>query len=202
MGQQTQGARKKIVSCYPAGEITHLLLRWNGGDGGSLNQLIPLVEHELRRIARRHMLRERPGHTLQATALVNEAYLKLIDQTRATWKNRAQFFHVASAIMRRILVDHARALQRGKRGSGADYLPLDGLILTPVKSAALIRLDDALQALTQIDPRKARVVELRYFGGLSVEETAEALAVHPNTVVRDWGLAKAWLAREMNTNAT
>lgn len=196
MAQQTQGAREKIVSSHPAGEITHLLFRWNSGDGGSLNELIPLVEQELRCIARRHMLRERRGHTLQATALVNEAYLRLVDQSRATWKNRAQFFNVASTIMRRILVDHARALQCGKRGSGEDRLPLDELILSPAKSAALIRLDDALEALAQIDPRKARVVELRYFGGLSVEETAEALDVHPNTVVRDWSLAKAWLARE------
>jgi RNA polymerase sigma factor (TIGR02999 family) len=185
------------VGSHPAGEITRLLLRWNGGDGESLNDLIPLVEFELRRIARRYMSRERPGHTLQTTALVNEAYLKLVDQTRATWRNRAQFFGVASAIMRRILVDHARAVQSGKRGSGASHLPLDELILTPAKSAALVRLDDALQDLAQIDIRKARVVELRYFGGLSVEEAAEVLEVHPNTVVRDWGLAKAWLAREL-----
>ena len=189
------------MSFHPAGEITHLLLRWNGGDGESLNELIPLVERELRRIARRHMRQEKPGHTLQTTALVNEAYLKLVDQTRATWKNRAQFFGVASAMMRRILVDHARALQRGKRGSGAGYLPLDELIFTPAKSAALVRLNDALRVLAQIDERKARVVELRYFGGLSVEETAEVLAVHPNTVVRDWGLAKAWLAREIRGGA-
>lgn len=189
------------MSFHPAGEITLLLLRWNGGDGESLNELIPLVERELRRIARRHMRQEKPGHTLQTTALVNEAYLKLVDQTRATWKNRAQFFGVASAMMRRILVDHARALQRGKRGSGAGYLPLDELIFTPAKSAALVRLDDALRVLAQIDERKARVVELRYFGGLSVEETAEVLAVHPNTVVRDWGLAKAWLAREIRGEA-
>jgi RNA polymerase sigma-70 factor (ECF subfamily) len=147
------------------------------------------------------MLRERPGHTLQPTALVNEAYLRLVDQSHATWKSRAQFFNVASTIMRRILVDHARALQSGKRGSGADRLPLDELILSPAKSAALVRLDDALQALAQLDPRKARIVEMRYFGGLSVEETAEALDVHPNTVVRDWSLAKAWLAREMNADA-
>ncbi len=201
MGQQTQGARIDLVNSHPAGEITHLLLRWNGGDGGSLNELIPLVEQELRRIARLHMLRERPVHTLQATALVNEAYLKLVDQSRATWRNRAQFFNMASTIMRRILVDHARALQTGKRGSGAERLPLDEFILSPAKSAALVRLDNALEALAKIDPRKARIVELRYFGGLSVEETAEALDVHPNTVVRDWNLAKAWLAREMNTDA-
>jgi RNA polymerase sigma factor (TIGR02999 family) len=189
------------VSSRPAGEITHLLLRWNGGDGESLNELIPLVERELRRIAARQMRHERPGHTLQTTALVNEVYLKLVDQTRATWKNRAQFFGVASAIMRRILVDHARALQSGKRGAGGSHLPLDDFIFTPAKSAALVRLDDALVALAQIAARKARVVELRYFGGLSVEETAEVLAVHPNTVVRDWGLAKAWLAREIRGGA-
>jgi RNA polymerase sigma factor (TIGR02999 family) len=189
------------VSSQSAGEITHLLLRWKGGDGKSLNELIPLVERELRRIARRHMRQERPGHTLQTTALVNEAYLKLVDQTRATWKNRVHFFGVASAMMRRILVDHARALRSGKRGSGASHLPLDGFVFTPAKSAALVRLDDALQALAQIDARKARVVELRYFGGLSVEEVAEVLAVHPNTVVRDWRLAKAWLAREIQGEA-
>lgn len=185
------------MSSNPAGEITHLLLRWNSGDGESLNELIPLVEQELRRIARRHMHHESPGHTLQTTALVNEAYLKLVDQTRATWKNRAQFFGVTSAIMRRILVDQARAQQSGKRGSGADHFPLDEMTFTPAKSAALVRLDDALQDLAKTDARKARVVELRYFGGLSVEETAEVLAVHPNTVIRDWGIAKAWLSREL-----
>ena len=184
-----------------AGEITHLLLRWNGGDGKSLNELIPLVERELRRIARRHMRQERPGHTLQTTALVNEAYLKLVDQTRANWKNRVHFFGVASAMMRRILVDHARALRSGKRGSAEGHLPLGEFVFTPAKSAALVRLDDALQALAQIDARKARVVELRYFGGLSVEEVAEVLAVHSNTVVRDWRLAKAWLAREIQGEA-
>jgi RNA polymerase sigma-70 factor (ECF subfamily) len=179
------------------GPITQLLQRWNAGEQDCLNELIPLVEGELRRIARRHMRKEAPGHTLQTTALVNEAYLKLVDQSRATWKNRAQFFGVAVGMMRRILVDHARGLQRGKRGSGADHLPLNELIFTPAKSAALISLDDALEDLARVDPRKARVVELRYFGGLSVEETAEVLAVHPNTVIRDWGLAKAWLAREL-----
>jgi RNA polymerase sigma factor (TIGR02999 family) len=180
-----------------AGEITELLLRWNAGEHACLNQLIPLAEQELRRIARRHMRNETPGHTLQTTALVNEAYLKLVNQTRATWKNRAQFFGVAAGMMRRILVDHARGLQRGKRGSGAEHLPLNELIFTKAKSAALVALDDALQDLARIDPRKARVVELRYFGGLSVEEAAEVLAVHPNTIVRDWGLAKAWLTREL-----
>jgi RNA polymerase sigma factor (TIGR02999 family) len=180
-----------------AGEITDLLLRWKAGEQACLDELIPLAERELRRIARRHMRNEGPGHVLQTTALVNEAYLKLVDQSRANWKNRAQFFGVAAGMMRRILVDHARGLQRGKRGSGAEHLPLEELIFTRQKSAALVSLDDALQDLARIDARKARVVELRYFGGLSVEETAEVLEVHPNTVVRDWSLAKAWLTREL-----
>jgi RNA polymerase sigma factor (TIGR02999 family) len=180
------------------GEITQLLLRWNAGEQDCLNQLMALAEQELRRIASRHMRQEGLGHTLQTTALVNEAYLKLVDQSRATWKNRAQFFGVAAGLMRRILVDHARGLQRAKRGAGAAHLPLDELIFTPAKSASLIALDDALADLTRHDPRKARIVELRYFGGLSVEETAEVIGVHPNTVIRDWALAKAWLARQMN----
>jgi RNA polymerase sigma-70 factor, ECF subfamily len=179
------------------GEITQLLLRWNAGEQDCLNQLMPLAEQELRRIASRRMRQEGRGHTLQTTALVNEAYLKLVDQSRATWKNRAQFFGVAAGLMRRILVDHARGLQRAKRGAGAAHLPLDELILAPAKSASLIALDDALADLTRHDPRKARIVELRYFGGLSVEETAEVIGVHPNTVIRDWALAKAWLARQM-----
>jgi len=179
------------------GQITELLVRWNAGEQACLDELIALAERELRRIARRYMRRESPDHTLQTTALVNEAYLKLVDQSRATWQNRAQFFGVAAGIMRRILVDHARTAQRVKRGAGVGHLPLDELILTPSKSAELVALDDALEDLARIDPRKARVVELRYFGGLSVEETAEVLGVHPNTVVRDWSLAKAWLAREV-----
>lgn len=191
------------MNSQPAGEITQLLLRWNAGETDCLNQLIPLAERELRRIAGRHMRGERQGHTLEPTALVNEAYLKLVDQSRATWKNRLQFFGIAAGIMRRILIDHARGLERRKRGSGIAHLPLDELIFTPDKSAALVALDEALTDLARIDPRKARVVELRYFAGLSVEETAEVLGVHENTVVRDWKLAKAWLARELRreTNA-
>lgn len=196
MRQPTQ-RKKIIVDSHPAGEITQLLLRWNTGDESGLNDLIPLVEQELRRIARRHMRHESPGHTLQTTALIHEAYLKLVDQTRANWNNRAQFFGVASGLMRRILVDHARGLRRGKRGGGASHLPLDEFVFTPAKSAALVRLDDALRDLAHMDARKARIVELRYFGGLTVEETAEVLGVHPNTVIRDWSIAKAWLAREL-----
>jgi len=161
--------------------------------------LLPLVEGELRRIARHYMRMERQGHTLQTTALVNEAYLKLVDQGQADWQNRAQFLGVAAQLMRHILVDHARGLCRGKRGGGAQVLPLDeGLVFSPAKSAALVALDDALTELAGFDPRKAQVVELRYFGGLSVEETAEALGVHENTVKRDWRLAKMWLKRELS----
>ena len=178
--------------------ITELLLRWRAGDQECLNRLVPLVERELRRIAHHYMQKERPGHTLQTTALVNEAYLKLVDQAQVEWQNRAQFMGVAARLMRHILVDHARELCRGKRGGGAVHLPLDNaLVFSPAKSAALVALEDALTALAGFDPRKAEIVELRYFGGLSVEETAEVLGVHPNTVIRDWSLAKAWLAREL-----
>ena len=178
--------------------ITQLLLRWSAGDGACLDELVPLVEPELRRMAHRQMRKERAGHTLQTTALVNEAYLKLVDQSRATWQNRVQFLGVAAGLMRRILVDHARGLCREKRGGAADTCPLmKPSCFQPKKSAALVALDDALQELARLDPRKAQVVELRYFGGLSVEEAAEALKVHPNTVIRDWSLARAWLKREM-----
>jgi RNA polymerase sigma-70 factor, ECF subfamily len=181
-----------------AGPITELLLRWNAGEMSCLNELIPLLERELHRIAHRQMRREREGHTLQTTALVNEAYLKLVDQSRANWQNRAHFLGVASGLMRDILVDHARRFHRAKRGGGACCLPLDeGLVFSPAKSAALVALDDALDTLEQLNPRKAKVVEMRYFGGLSVEECAEALGVHPNTVIRDWSLARAWLKHEL-----
>ncbi len=181
-----------------AGPITQLLLRWNSGEESCLDELILLLEHELRQIARRQMRKEREGHTLQTTALVNEAYLKLVDQSRANWRSRAQFLGIASNLMRRILVDHARGLNRAKRGGIAGHLPLDEeLIFSPSKSAALIALDEALEQLARLNPRKAQVVEMRYFGGLSVEEAAEALGVHPNTVINDWGLARAWLKREL-----
>ena len=144
------------------------------------------------------MRRERPGHTLQTTALVNEAYLRLVDQEHMNWQHRAQFFGVAAGLMRRILVDHARGLNRAKRGGAVGHLPIDEeLVFSPGKSAALIALDDALDDLARSHPRPARVVELRYFGGLSVEEAAEALQVHPNTVINDWSFAKTWLAREL-----
>jgi len=178
--------------------VTELLTRWRAGDRECLNQLVALVEVELRRIAHRYMRMERRGHTLQTTALVNEAYLRLVDQAQVDWQDRAQFLGVAARLMRQILVDHARELHRGKRGGGAHLLPLDGgLVFSTAKSAALVALDDALHDLAGFDPRKARIVELRCFGGMSVPETAEVLSVHPNTVVRDWGLAKAWLKREL-----
>jgi RNA polymerase sigma-70 factor (ECF subfamily) len=180
--------------------VTELLTRWRAGDRECLNQLVPLVEGELRRIAHRCMRKERQGHTLQTTALVNEAYLKLVDQTQVDWQDRAQFLGVAARLMRQILVDHARELHRGKRGGGAPLLPLDGgLVFSTEKSAALVALDDALHDLAGFDPRKARIVELRCFGGMTVAEAAEALGVHPNTVIRDWGLAKAWLKHELRT---
>src|SRR5271157_1730984 len=185
-----------------AAPITQLLVRWNSGEESCLDELIPLLEHELRLIAHRQMRKEREGHTLQTTALVNEAYLKLVDQSRTSWQNRAHFLGVASGLMRRILVDHARGHCRAKRGGGAGCLPLDeGLVFSPAKSAALVALDDALEELARLDPRKAKVVELRYFGGLSTEEAAEALGVHANTIIRDWSLARAWLKRELAREA-
>jgi RNA polymerase sigma factor (TIGR02999 family) len=186
----------------PAAPITELLLRWNGGEESCLDELMRVLEQELRRIASRHMRKERDGHTLQTTALVNEAYLKLVDQSRANWQNRAHFLSVAASLMRRILVDHARGLCRNKRGGVGGHVPLDeNFVFSPAKSASLIALDDALQELSRVDPRKAQVVEMRYFGGLSVEEAAEALHVHPNTIIRHWGLARAWLKRELSRDA-
>ena len=207
---QLSGSCRNITSCEllrmgwtgPMASVTQLLMQWSRGDQACLNQLIPIVEDELHRIARRYMRRELPGHTLQTTALVNETYLRLIDQPRVTWRSRAHFFAISARIMRRILVDQARHAGSEKHGGDRLHLPLDeALVFLPSKSAALLALDEALTALAQHDPRKAQVVELRYFGGLSVEETAEALRVHTNTVIRDWAMAKAWLKRELETVA-
>jgi RNA polymerase sigma-70 factor (ECF subfamily) len=182
--------------------VTELLQGWRAGEERCLHQLLPLVEGELRRIAHRYMRAERQGHTLQTTALVNEACLKLMKDVQADWQNRAHFFGLAAQLMRHILVDHARGLCRAKRGGGAEHLPLEeGLVFSPGKSAALVALDEALTELAKFDSRKAKIVELRYFGGMSVEEAAEVLAVHPNTVIRDWGLAKTWLKRELTRGA-
>jgi RNA polymerase sigma-70 factor (ECF subfamily) len=181
---------------------TALLLAWGQGDQSAFDQLMPLVHDELRRLARRQMGHERQGHTLQATALVNEAYVRLIDLNRMRWQNRAHFFAMSARIMRRILVDAARAKGYQKRGGGAQRVTLDdALVVTDEPDQNLVALDDALQALAAIDPRKGQVVEMRFFGGLSVEETAEALHVSGDTVMRDWRLAKAWLLRELRGGA-
>jgi len=178
---------------------TTLLLAWGRGDETALDQLIPLVHDELRRLARRHMAGERPGHTLQATALVNEAYLRLIEVNQVRWQNRAHFFAMASRVMRRILVDAARARGYQKRGGGAETVSLDeALLVSGEPRQDLVALDDALNALAAFDLRKSQVVEMRFFGGLRVEETAAALHVSADTVMRDWRLAKAWLVRELS----
>jgi RNA polymerase sigma factor (TIGR02999 family) len=180
-------------------DITEMLLAWNHGDEQALDRLLPVVHDELHRLAHRYMDGERPGHALQTTALVNEAYLRLVDSSRVRWQNRAHFFAVSAQLMRRILVDFARARQKIKRGGGVVPLSLDdALVISREPSAELIALDDALQTLAAFDERKSKVVELRFFGGLSVEETAEVLNVSPITVMRDWGLAKVWLLRELD----
>jgi RNA polymerase sigma factor (TIGR02999 family) len=178
--------------------ITRLLLDWRNGDQTALDRLMPLVYEELRRMANHYMRNERRGHTLQTSALVNEAYLRLVDHENIEWQNRAHFFGVAAQAMRRILVDHARSRNYQKRGGGAQQVSLDeAMTLAGDRAAELLALDDALRELARMDERKSRVVELRYFGGLSLEETAEALGISIPTVTRDWNTAKAWLMREM-----
>jgi RNA polymerase sigma factor (TIGR02999 family) len=180
-------------------EITHLLVKQRGGDQEALDTLVPVVYEELRRLAHHYMSRERPDHTLQTTALVHEAFLRLVDQQGADWRNRAQFFGLAAQLMRRILVDHARRHQYAKRGGGAVKVQLeDTAVLSPERAADVIALDEALKRFAEVDPRRCRIVELRYFGGLTVEEAAEVLNVAPVTVKRDWSLAKAWLLRELS----
>jgi RNA polymerase sigma factor (TIGR02999 family) len=182
--------------------VTKLLARWRAGERGALDALMSAVYPELRRIAARHLQRERPGNSLQTTALVHEAYLKLIDQNRAEWQDRAHFYAIAAEIMRRILVDHARATHREKRGGGVPLLELDeALRMSDKKSMELIALDDALNGLAKLDLQQSRVVELRFFGGLTVEETAEALRISRSTVNRDWVTARAWLLRELGRAA-
>jgi RNA polymerase sigma factor (TIGR02999 family) len=179
-------------------QITELLIDWNNGSPEALEKLMPLVEVELRRMAANYMRRENPGHTLQTSALVNEAYLKLIDQREVRWQNRAHFFALASQLMRRILLDHARSQRRAKRGGDAVHVNLDDVaVITPEKSEDLVALDEALLRLTEFDPNKSKIVELRFFGGLSVNEVAEVMGIAPVTVMLHWRLAKAWLQREV-----
>jgi RNA polymerase sigma factor (TIGR02999 family) len=187
-------------SPQPAPDVTGLLLAWGRGDQSAADRLVPVVYDELRRQAERAMRREGGEHTLQATALVHESYLRLVDQRRVEWRNRAHFFAIASTVMRRVLVDHARARLAAKRGGGAAPVSLAGVAAgTPdgTDEADLIALHEALEKLAALDPDQARLVELRYFGGLTIEETAEALSVSPATVKREWALARAWLRREL-----
>jgi RNA polymerase sigma factor (TIGR02999 family) len=183
-------------------EVTQLLLDWSNGDQLALDRLMPLVHAELRRLAHHYMGREHQGHTLQTTALVNEAYLRLVGQKEVRWQNRAQFFGLAAQLMRHILVDHARSHHYAKRGGGAQRVPLEeAAVLSPERGAELVALDEAMKKLETDYPRQCRVVELRYFGGLTVEETAEVMKMSSETVMRDWKVAKARLRREMSHGA-
>src|SRR5881394_3736578 len=182
----------------PAENVTELLVAWGNGDESARDELMPLVYEELHRLAHRHMGRERIGHTLQTSGLVNEAYLRLIDQSQVHWQNRGHFFGIAARMMRRILVDYARSRQYAKRGAGAQPISFEeALIVSPERVQEVVALDDALKDLAQFDQRKSQIVELRFFGGLSIEETAELLKVSPGTVMRDWTLAKAWLRQQI-----
>jgi RNA polymerase sigma-70 factor (ECF subfamily) len=179
-------------------KVTRLLAAWSNGDKAALDQLMPLVYQELHRLARRRLGREIPGHTLQTTALVNEAYLRLVKQKEAQWQNRAHFFAIAAQMMRRILVDYARSRHYAKRGGRGQKVSFDEMIAVPEGQATdVVALDEALTTLGEIDQRKSKMVELRFFGGLSIEETAEVLGVSSATIRRDWTLTKAWLQREM-----
>jgi RNA polymerase sigma factor (TIGR02999 family) len=186
------------VPSSPTHEVTQLLVAWSNGDKAALDRLMPLVHTELRRLARHYMSRERPGHTLQTSALVNEAYLRLVDQEEMRWENRAHFFGIAARLMRQVLVEHARGRRAAKRGGGQYRLSLskvDRVASRP--DVNLLALDEALGRLEALDPQKSRIVELRYFGGLGIEETAEVIGVSPATVKRDWSMARAWLRSEI-----
>lgn len=179
-------------------EVTKLLNDWSGGDKSALDKLIPLVHAELKQLARRYMKRERVNHTLQTSALINEAYLRLINQKQVQWQNRTHFFAIASQLMRRVLVDHARTRGYAKRGGAVHNISFDETaIASSERAAQLIALDEALDNLAKIDPRQSRIVEMRFFGGLSIEETAEALSLSPATIKREWNAAKAWLYKEI-----
>lgn len=188
-----------MVTSPPSHEVTQLLVAWSQGDRDALDELTPLVYDELRRLAHRYMRRESPGHSLQTTALVNEAYVRLTEGKPVNWQDRAHFFAVSANVMRRILIDMANSRHAQKHGGGARHVELEeALIVAAERDADLIALDDALNTLARFDPRKCQVVELRYFGGLSVEETAAVLKVSADTVMRDWKLAKAWLLKELS----
>ena len=182
-------------------EVTRLLVDWGKGDQAALDELIPLVYDELRRVARRYMRRESQGHTLQTSALVNEAYLRLIDQNSVQWQNRAHFFGVAAQLMRRILVDHARSRLRAKRGGGVQMVSLTEQAVADKEVAEVIALDNALKNLAEMGPRKSQIVEMKFFGGLTTEEVAEVLKVTSRTVEREWRKAKAWLNRALSKGA-
>jgi len=183
-------------------EITQLLAAWREGNQSALDELYPLVYDELHRLARRYMSRERKGHTLQTTALINEAYVRLVDQKNVHWANRSHFFAISAQIMRRILIDHARRHAYAKRGGGARQVSLDETAtLTQGDFSEFLRLDEALKSLAQLDPRRSQVVELRYFGGLNNEEIAGVLNISENTVIRDWNMARAWLYRQLSEGA-
>jgi RNA polymerase sigma factor (TIGR02999 family) len=188
----------KVLATPSPGAVTELLRAWGDGDDAALERLTPLVEGELRRLARGYMGRERRGHTLQVTALVNEAFLRLTDARCVRWQDRAHVLGISARLMRRVLVDHARSRGYRKRGGGAQRVTLhEGLVASPEPALDVVALDRALEALAAVDVRKSRMIELRFFGGLSVEETAEVLDVSPDTVKRDWRLAKLWLLREL-----
>ena len=187
----------------PSADATELLVAWSDGNKSAEKELLSLVYGELRRLAHRYMLAESPGNTLQTTALVNEAYLRLIDRKQADWQNRAHFFGFSAQVMRHILVDLARSKNYQKRGGEVRKFALDeNLVMSGMKDGSIVALDDALKALSEVDARKSKVVELRFFGGMSVEETAEVLKVSQDTVMRDWRLAKAWLYRQLSKRVT
>jgi RNA polymerase sigma factor (TIGR02999 family) len=183
----------------PPHEITQLLAEWSEGNQAALDKLYPLVYNELRRMAHGYLRRERKGHTLQTTALINEAYLRLVDQKCVHWANRSHFFGISAQIMRRILIDHARRYDYAKRGGGAQRISLDEVaVVAKERARSLLMLDEALKTLAKIDPRRSEVVELRYFGGLNNEEIARVLKISENTVTRDWNMARAWLYQELS----
>ena len=181
-------------------EVTRLLVAWSGGDQAALEELTPLVYVELRRLAHHYISRERPGHTLQTSALVNEAYLRLVEQKQVDWQCRAHFYGIAARLMRQVLVDYARRRGYAKRGGNARRVSLDeALAVSDERAAEVVALDEALEGLARLDPRQSQIVELRFFGGLSIEETAEVLGVSPGTVMADWTVAKAWLHRAIKS---